>query len=93
MYMKQSYGTVNLESGRQTVSNAVPEMNHILACNIIEQHESLVRIYVSCFQGLEKSKINVFLLFTGEEIDQGTRGIAAMPGTGYAGNAGDITGF
>ena len=66
VYMEEANGMINLELSRQVFADTLLQMNGILACNVINDHHTLLRIHASCPQGLEEGKVDVFLLFSFE---------------------------
>ena len=81
MYMEEADCPVHCETHQQLVTNSVEKVNKILAGNIVHNHDSLVRVEASRPDCLEEGKINIFLLFTLEQVNKGIWGIAPMPST------------
>ena len=81
MYMEEADWLVHHETHWQLVTNSVEKVNEILAGNIIHNHDLLVRVDAGCPDCLEEGKINIFLLFTLEQVNTGIWGIAPMPST------------
>jgi hypothetical protein len=84
-------GLVNGQAGRQKVANLFLQVNHVLGCNVIYEKHALLQIEPNSCQGLQKCKINILLLFTFEQVDQGIRHKASMPCTGNADDTSKIT--
>ena len=81
MYMEKANCPVYHETHWQLVTNSVEKVNKILAGNIIHNHDPLVRVNTGHPDCLEEGKINIFLLFTLEQVDKGIWGIAPMLST------------
>ena len=69
------------------------EVNDVLAYNVVHEQDPLVWIHPSALNGFQDGEVNIFLLFAFEEIDNGVRRIAAMPGTCNGHYSSDIASF
>ena len=75
------------------MSNSFHEMKTVLACDIVDEKYPLVWINMKDVESLHKSKIDVLLLFTLEQINQNIWHKTSISCTGNADNTGDITCF
>jgi hypothetical protein len=75
------------------MTNVLDQMDYILTDNVVNEHCTLVNIHVGMFESLEQHPVNVFLLFSAEEIGNAVRHEAAMPSTGDCNDSCDITGL
>ena len=91
--MKQTNCTINLEARQQMTADPFTEVNDVLAYNVIHEQDPLVWIHPSGFNGFQDCEVNIFLLFAFEEIDNGVRCIAAVPGACNGYYSSDIASF
>ena len=93
MDIKQTNCMINLKARWQMTANPFIKVNDILAYNVVHKQDPLVWINPSALNGFQDGKVNIFLLFAFEEIDNGVRRIAAMPSTCNGHHSSDIASF
>ena len=91
--MEQTNCMIYLEADWQMTTDSFPKVNDVLAYNVIHEQDALVQINPSCLNGSEDCKVNIFLLFTFVEIDNGVWCIAAMPSTCNGDDSSDVASF
>lgn len=75
------------------MSNSFEQVNDVLAYNVVNEKDALVRVNTKYLQGLQQCKIDILLLFALKQVGQGIRHKTAVSGTGDADDAGNITGL
>ena len=93
MDIKQTNCMINLKARWQMTANPFIKVNDILAYNVVHKQDPLVWINPSALNGFQDHEVNIFLLFTFEEIDNGVWCIATVPSTCNGHDSSDITSF
>jgi hypothetical protein len=75
------------------MANALDQMDHILTHNVVNEHCTLFDLHMGMFESLKQHPVNVFLLFSAEEIGNAVRHEATVPRTSNCNDSGDITGL
>ena len=93
MDMKQTNCMIDLKARWQMTADPFVEVNDVLAYNVVHKQDPLVWINPSALFGFQDCEVNIFLLFTFEEIDNGVWCIATMPSTWNGHNSSDDASF
>ena len=84
MDMKKPYRSIEVKAGRQKVSYVIVEIYKILTYNVINQHCTLLRVEVSCYEVPHNLKVDIFLAFSMIKVDNAIWYKAAVLGTSYS---------
>lgn len=93
MNMKEPNRSINDESGGEKMSDTILEMDEILTCYVIDEGDSLSGFYSGGFQCLEKSEVDILLLFSLEKVYECIGAVASMPRTSNRHLSSTITRF
>jgi len=90
MDMKQTDRSIDINAGRQQVSDAKMKVDEILTYNVINKHCALFGVKVGFYKVLENSKVDMSLTFSFIKIDDAVWNETPVPGASKSDNPSNV---